>query len=56
MRAYSHDLRQRLLRAVDQGKPRAEILKTFAISRSTIMRTLLEKYPTGMPELCVDLP
>jgi hypothetical protein len=30
MRAYSYDLRQRILHAVDQGKPRAEISKMFA--------------------------
>ena len=40
MRAYSQDLRQRILHAVDQGKPRAEIIQTFAVSRSTIKRYL----------------
>lgn len=40
MRAYSHDLRRRILRAVDQGQPRAEIIKTFAVPRSTIKRYL----------------
>jgi transposase len=40
MRAYSQDLRQRILHAVDQGKPRAEITKIFAVSRSTIKRYL----------------
>ncbi|WP_236065247.1 IS630 family transposase [Reticulibacter mediterranei] len=40
MRAYSYDLRQRLLRAVDQGMPRAEISQTFAVSYSTIKRYL----------------
>lgn len=40
MRAYSQDLQQRILHAVDQGKPRAEILKTFEASRATIKRYL----------------
>lgn len=40
MRAYSYDLRQRILRAVDQGMPRAKIIQTFAVSRSTIKRYL----------------
>src|SRR5215469_8139773 len=40
MRAYSHDLRQRLLHAADQGMPYAEMIQTFAISRSTIKRYL----------------
>ncbi|MFL5705665.1 MAG: helix-turn-helix domain-containing protein [Ktedonobacteraceae bacterium] len=38
MRAYSQDLRHRILHAVDQGKPRAEIIKTFDVSRATIKR------------------
>jgi transposase len=40
MRAFSYDLRQRILHAVDQGMPRAEIIQTFAVSRSTIKRYL----------------
>lgn len=40
MRAYPDDLRRRILRAVDQGKPRAEMIQTFAVSRSTIKRYL----------------
>ena len=47
MRAYSQDLRHRILRAVDQGKPRAEIGKTFAVSRSTIKRYLKLRRETG---------
>src|SRR3954468_18232101 len=47
MRAYSYDLRQRILRAVDQGKPRAEIVQTFAVSRSTIKRYLKLRRETG---------
>jgi transposase len=40
MRAYSYDLRQRILHAVDQGKSRAEISETFDVSRATIKRYL----------------
>ncbi|HEX4204263.1 MAG TPA: helix-turn-helix domain-containing protein [Ktedonobacteraceae bacterium] len=47
MRAYSYDLRQRILRAVDQGTPRAEICKTFAVSQSTIKRYLTLRRKTG---------
>jgi transposase len=47
MRAYSHDLRQRILRAVDQGQPRAEIITAFAVSRSTIKRYLKLRRETG---------
>ena len=47
MRAYSQDLRQRILHAVDQGQPRAEIIKSFAVSRSTIKRYLKLRRETG---------
>lgn len=47
MQAYSQDVRQRILRAVDQGMPRAEIIKPFAVSRSTIKRYLKLKRETG---------
>jgi len=40
MRAYSQDVRYRILHAVDQGKPRAEIIRTFEVSRATIKRYL----------------
>lgn len=47
MRAYSYDLRQRMLRTVDQGMPCAEIVKIFAVSRSTIKRSLVSPRETG---------
>jgi transposase len=47
MRAYSYDLRQRILRAVDQGNPRAEIIRTFEVSRATIKRYLKLRRETG---------
>jgi transposase len=47
MRAYSYDLRQRILRAADQGIPRAEMSKTFAVSQSTIKRYLKLRRESG---------
>ena len=47
MRAYSQNLRQRILRAIDQGKPYAEVIKTFVMSRSTIKRYLKLRRETG---------
>jgi transposase len=47
MKAYSQDLRQRVLRAVDQGTTQAEIAKTFAVSTSTIKRYLKQRRESG---------
>jgi transposase len=47
MRAHSQDLRHRILHVVDQGKPRAEIIKTFEVSRATIKRYLKLRRETG---------
>src|ERR1700730_9672353 len=47
MRAYSQDLRHRVLRAIDQGKNQAEVAKTFAISTSTIKRYLKGRRESG---------
>ncbi len=47
MQAYSQDLRYRILCAMDQRKPRAEIAKTFAVSQSTIKRYLKLRRETG---------
>jgi transposase len=40
MKAYSTDLRERVILAVNQGMPQTEIAKVFAISLSTIKRYL----------------
>jgi len=50
MKAYSQDLRQRVLRAVDQGHNQAEIAKTFAISVATIKRYLKQRREIGHVE------
>ena len=47
MKAYSIDLRERVVQAVDQGYPRAEIIKLFGISRATIKRYLKHRRETG---------
>src|SRR5512142_20609 len=47
MKAYSQDLRQRVLRAIDQGKSQAEVAQTFAISTSTIKRYLKARRERG---------
>jgi transposase len=47
MKAYSQDLRERVLRAVDKGKPRAQIIELFRVSRATIKRYLKQRRETG---------
>ncbi len=47
MKAYSQDLRQRVLRAVDQGTSQAAIANTFAVSVATIKRYLKQRRETG---------
>jgi transposase len=44
---YSQDLRERVLRAVDSGMPRADIVKTFAVSLATMKRYLKQHRETG---------
>jgi transposase len=47
MRAYSQDLRQHVLRAVDDGQSRAEIIELFQVSRATIKRYVKQRRETG---------
>lgn len=47
MRAYSSDLRQRVLHAVDQGTPREQIVAVLQVSLSTIKRYLRLRRETG---------
>ncbi len=47
MKAYSQDLRERVLRAVDQGYPRAEIVQLLGISLSTLKRYLKQRREEG---------
>jgi len=47
MKAYSTDLRQRILHAVDHGTPRAQIVALLQVSLSTIKRYLRQRRETG---------
>jgi len=47
MRAYSMDLRERVLAAVDRGTPRKEIVRTLGVSEPTIRRYLRLRKETG---------
>jgi transposase len=47
MKAYSVDLREKVLRAVDQGYPRQEIVKLLGVSRARIKRYLKQRRETG---------
>ena len=47
MKAYSTDLREHVLKAVDQGYPRAQIVKMFGVSLATIKRYLKQRRETG---------
>ena len=41
------DLRERVLRAVDQGQPRSEIVKLLGVSLATMKRYLKQRRETG---------
>jgi transposase len=47
MKAYSVDLREKVLRAVDQGYPRAEMGKLLGVSRATMKRYVKQRRETG---------
>ena len=47
MKAYSQDVRAKVLRAVDQGKPRREIVDMFGVSRASLKRSLKQRRETG---------
>ena len=47
MKAYSMDLRQRIVAAVDAGTPRAEVARTFRVSLATLKRYLKQRRETG---------
>jgi transposase len=50
MKAYSKDLRLRVLAAVDRGMPRREVAQTFGVSASTVKRYLKLRRETGGAE------
>ena len=45
--SYSQDLRECVLRAVDLGRPRAEIVQLFGVSLATIKRYLKQRREEG---------
>ena len=47
MRAYSQDLRERVLRAVDQGKTQKEIVEALGVSLATIKRYVKQRRDVG---------
>ena len=47
MKAYSEDLRERILRAVDQGLSRTEVVRLFGVSSASIKRYLKQRRETG---------
>src|SRR2546421_6382869 len=47
MKAYSQDLRQRVLRAIDSGESQIETAEAFAVSVPTIKRYLRQRRETG---------
>lgn len=46
MRAYSNDLRQRVLHAMDHGTPREHIVAVLQVSLSTIKRYVRQRRET----------
>src|SRR5258708_38949276 len=47
MKAYSQDLRERVLRAADQGMAHQEIVRVLGVSLATIGRYLKQRRETG---------
>ena len=47
MKAYSPDLRERVLRAADQGMSHQEIVRVLGVSLATIGRYLKQRRETG---------
>ena len=47
MKAYSEDLRLRIVAAVDGGMPRSEAARVFGVGRATVKRYLALRRETG---------
>jgi transposase len=47
MKAYSEDLRSRIVAAVDGGMPRSEAARVFGVGRATVKRYLALRRRTG---------
>jgi transposase len=47
MKAYSLDLRERVLAALDRGTPRTEVVSTFQVSLASLKRWLAARRDNG---------
>ncbi len=47
MKAYSEDLRRRIVAAVDGGMPRSEAARVFGVGRATVRRYLVLRRETA---------
>ena len=47
MRAYSQDLRKRIVAAVEEGKAKAEVARRFSVGRTTVYAYLRQKGQEG---------
>jgi len=47
MKAYSQDLRERIVRAVGQGMPKSQVARTFAVSLATVKNYVRQWHQTG---------
>jgi transposase len=47
MKAYSEDLRSRIIAAVDGGMPRSEAARVFGVGRATVKRYLALRRESG---------
>ena len=47
MKAYTQELRERIVEAVDRGVPREEVAEVFGVGLSTIKRYLKQRRETG---------
>ena len=56
MKAYSLDLRQRIVRTAGRGMSRAQIATTFAVSLSTVQRLLARKRRNAEDTLTAQTP
>lgn len=56
MKAYSVDLRERIVAAVERGMPRAQVAETFGVSLSTIKRLVTRRRQDPEADLAPKRP
>ncbi len=56
MKAYSVDLRQRIVAAANRGMPRVEIATTFGVSLSTVQRLVARRRQNAQDDLIAQSP